>query len=148
MNARTSRPGLAPLAAPLGSRTELRPRQAAVRLVRNRPAVCSGTKAPVPSPMPGLMAAGAAALVALQTLPARAGPLLAATAGFSDVDAARSLLVIAALGFAAFSIISWQTEQANMGCAHWPSQALSSTSSQDTASYKVPESAILRHQLV
>lgn len=118
MDTRISRHGVAPLAAPPGSRPALRPRQAACRLVQSCPAVCSGIKAPAPSPMPGLMAAGAAALVALQTLPAQAGPLLAATAGFSDVDAARSLLVVAALGFAAFGIISWQTEQANRGCAH------------------------------
>lgn len=117
MHTITSRHGLAPLAAPPGSRPAIRPRQAAGRLVQKRPAACSGVKAPAPGPMPGLMAAGAAALVALQTLPAQAGPLLAATAGFSDVDAARSLLVIAALGFAAFGIISWQTEQASKGCA-------------------------------
>ena len=123
MYTRISRRGVAPLAVIPGSRPALRPRQAAGRLVRNRTAVCSGIKAPAPGPMPGLMAAGAAALVALQTLPAQAGPLLAATAGFSDVDAARSLLVVAALGFAAFGIISWQTEQANKGCAHQPPQA-------------------------
>ena len=118
MYTRTSRHGIAPLAAPSSSWPALRPRQAAGRLAQSRPAVCSGIKAPAPGPMPGMMAAGAAALVALQTLPAQAGPLLAATGGFSDVDAARSLLVVAALGFAAFGIISWQTEQANKGCAH------------------------------
>jgi hypothetical protein len=77
--------------------------------------VCTCTKRPTPGPSRWQWSA-ASALVALQTLPAHAGPLISATAA-ADFDTGRSVLLAAALVLGAIGTVKWQLERHHNGCA-------------------------------
>jgi len=108
---RLSRPALPPRAAlPCGTAAP-RHRIPAARVTQ----VCTCTKAPTPGPSRWQWSA-ASALVALQTLPAHATPLMSATAA-ADFDTGRAVLLAAALVLGAIGTVKWQLERHHNGCA-------------------------------